>query len=147
MAIHDEDGNFITPRRLKIATFCVMFPLILFVLGILGGYLIYGKEQMWNFSTEHFNVVFGVPMAIIASLAVIVILVTATPKDKFSIKLLSAIELTGPSVPIILWMGCFLVIIFGIYAMSGNLKKPDNGSSDVNHATTSEPRTSSDAQR
>ena len=27
-----------------------------------------------------------------------------------------------PSVPIILWMGCFLVIMFGIYMMSGKIQ-------------------------
>ena len=130
-------GDFITPRKLKIAAFCVVFPLVLFVAGILGGYVIYGKDRMWTFSTENFNVVFGVPMAIIASLAVIVILVTATPQEKFSIKLLSSIELTGPSVPIILWMGCFLTIIFGIYLMSGELKKTDKHGPDYNQAPAS----------
>ena len=128
--INGAAADFITPHRLKIAAFCVLFPLVLFVAGILGGYVIYGKDRMWTFSTENFNVVFGVPMAIIASLAVIVILVTATPKEKFSIKLLRSIELTGPSVPIILWMGCFLTIMCGIYLMSGNLKKPEAGDPD-----------------
>ncbi len=133
--MNDAAVDFITPHRLTIAAVCVMFPLILFVAGILGGYLIYGRERMWTFSTENFNVVFGVPMAIIASLAVIVILVTATPQEKFSIKLLSSIELTGPSVPIILWMGCFLTIMFGIYLMSGPLKKPDAGGRDLSRAS------------
>ena len=104
-----DNGDFITLTRLGVAALCAMFPLILFVLGLYGGYIIYGKDRMWDFCADHFNVVFGIPMSIIASLGVIVILVTATPNDKFSIKLLSALELTGPSVPIILWMGVFLL--------------------------------------
>jgi hypothetical protein len=130
-------GDFITTHRLLVAIVCVLFPLILFVLGILGGYYIYGEERMWAFSTANFNVVFSVPMAIIASLAVVIILVTATPRDKFSIKVLSGFELTGPSVPIILWIGCFLAIIFGVYVMSGNIRKDDG--SMPNQFPTSSP--------
>jgi hypothetical protein len=136
---NDVITDTITSRRLAVAAFCVIFPLLLFVSGIVGGYLIYGADRMWDFSTKNFNVVFGVPMAIIASLAVIVILVTATPKDKFSIKMLHLFEMSGPSVPIVLWIGCFAAIMFGIYMMSGNIKdagseKSDNHSSAVSRS-------------
>jgi hypothetical protein len=131
--------DFISATRLEIAAFCVMFPLTLFVVGILGAYWIHGRDRMWDFSTKNYNVVFGVPMSVIASLAVIVILVTTTPKDTFSIKLFNVFEMTGPSVPIVLWMGCFLAIMFGIYMMSGKVEGAKRGKTDPHHAAISRP--------
>jgi hypothetical protein len=128
--------DFLSTTRLEIAAFCVMFPLVLFAVGILGAYWIHGRDKMWEFSTKNYNVVFGVPMSVIASLAVIVILVTTTPKDTFSIKIFDVFEMTGPSVPIVLWMGCFLVIMFGIYIMSGKIQNAKEGKTDLHRAVS-----------
>jgi hypothetical protein len=114
----------ITDRRLMVAAACVIFPMLIFVAGLLGGFFIFGNDKMWEFSTAHFNIVFGIPMSIIASLAVIVILVTTTPKEKLSIKIASVFELSGPSVPIVLWIACFVAIIFSIHWLSDGSKRP-----------------------
>jgi hypothetical protein len=120
--MHEADLNAglgeISGRRLVVAAACVVFPIILFVSGILGGYFIFGKDKMWEFTTANFNVVLGVPMAVIASLAVIVILVTTTPKERLTIKILHVFELSGPSVPIVLWISVFIAIMFGVHWMS-----------------------------
>lgn len=134
----ETGGEGITNRRLIIAMLCVLFPIVLFLLAVIVGHLIYGVDRMWDFSTKNFDVFYGVPMAIIASLTVVVILVTTTPKDKFSIKLLSSFEMTGPSVPIVLWIGCFLAIMLGIYMMSGKLKDSGASKSDAHSPPASE---------
>jgi hypothetical protein len=101
-----------------VAALFAFVPLVLFVIGISAGCYFFGKQRIIEYCLDNFGVVFGIPMSVIAFLAVIISLVSATSSDKFTIKLTSMIELSGPSVPIILWMGVFLVIVFGIYLLS-----------------------------
>jgi hypothetical protein len=74
-------------------------------------------ERWLKFILDNFNVVFGVPSAVVASLAVVILLQTNS-RGSLRIKMFSGFELSGPSVPITLWVACFLSIISSIHLLS-----------------------------
>jgi len=56
-------------------------------------------------------------MSVVASLAVVILLQTNS-KGSLRVKVFSGLELSGPSVPIVLWVACYLSIIFSIHLLS-----------------------------
>jgi hypothetical protein len=112
-----SDG-WITPWRLGVVAVAVLFPLLLLVAGLAIGYYYFGGGQVWTLLSQRFLIVMGIPLCVITALAVVIILVTATPRDSFTIKVAN-FQMNGPSVPIILWIGVFLALVFGIYLLDG----------------------------
>lgn len=76
----------------------------------------FGYEAWRAFALENFELVSGLPMA--AALAFgVVIAFQETSKDALTFKL-GPLEIAGPAGPILLWVVCFLAIVFAIVLLS-----------------------------
>src|SRR3974390_1689420 len=100
MTEEDPTPDLTRKWRVLLTIGSVLFPLLLFCFGQFFGLYIF-KDKWMQFMLENFNITFGVPMSVVASLAVVILLQTNS-KGSLTIKGFG-FELSGPSVPIILW--------------------------------------------
>ncbi len=114
-----EDDPVASKRRLIIALLAVLFAGIGSVAFGFMADQVFGGETWQEFVLENFELVAGTPMA--AALAFVIVMVFfggigGPVKIKIGI-----LELSGPAGPILLWVICFLVVVFAITLLSNSL--------------------------
>lgn len=86
----------------------------LFCIALAVGILISGFRGSWHGVTqEHFATVVGLPCAAILALAIVLLLRNVSGEVELKV---AALEFKGATGPIIMWIGCFLAIVFSIWS-------------------------------
>ncbi|MGZ3593021.1 MAG: hypothetical protein ACXU9F_04255 [Syntrophales bacterium] len=110
-------------RRLLFAMAICLFPLVLYFLLLFVAASQLGLPVIARFVMSNFRGAIGVPLAIIAALTIVVLLATGISGD-FKLQLWG-LSLQGPSLPVLLWVVCFLAIVFALYVLFTGGPGPD----------------------
>ena len=113
---HHVPDRIASKRRILIAIFGVSFA----ALGsVVFGWIAdqtFGRDVWQAFVLENFELVIGTPMA--AALAFCIVMIFYGSFEGPLKMRIGVLEIEGPAGPILLWVACFIAVVWGIFVLS-----------------------------